>query len=394
MRLTLEQQKSEQACEILRELDVDLWLIWVRETAEMADPALKLVVGNDLVWQSALLYSKTGERVAIVGSLDAGGLEPLKLFDRIVPYTKTIRETLRTELDHFRPKSIALNWSRDNVSADGLTVGMRALLDEYLNGTPYASRFVSAEPVISRLRGRKTAEEITRIQRAVRITQQILTEAASFVRVGQTEIEIHRYVRERMQALGVTDAWQASHNPAVDAGPNKPFGHAGPTLNRTKAGHLLHFDFGVRYQGYCADLQAMFFFGPPREVPGEVQAAFDTVRDAITAAAKFIKPGVRGYEVDAIARTLVQDRGYEEYQHALGHQIGQSAHDGSAILGPLWDRYGSSPRGILEAGNVFTLELHVPTKNCGQVSLEEDVLVTKSGCQFLSKRQTELVCIG
>jgi len=393
VKQTLEQQKSQQACEILRELNLDLWLIWVRETSEMADPVLKLVVGSDLVWQSALLYSKTGERVAIVGSLDAGGLEPLRLFDRVVPYTKTIREALRGELDHFQPRQIAINWSRDNVSADGLTVGMRALLDEYLTETPYPTRFVSADPLISRLRGRKTEEEVSRIQRAVDITQQILAEVASFVRVGQTETEIHQHIRERMRDLGVTDAWQANHNPAVDAGPDKPFGHAGPTSNRTKAGHLLHFDFGVRHQSYCADLQRMFFFGTPQEVPAEVRAAFNTVRDAITAASKAIKPGVRGHEVDAIARTFVQEHGYEEYPHALGHQIGQSAHDGSTILGPLWDRYGSSPKGILEPGNVFTLELHVPTKNHGQVSLEEDILVTKTGCRFLSKRQTELVCI-
>jgi Xaa-Pro aminopeptidase len=179
----------------------------------------------------------------------------------------------------------------------------------------------------------------------------------------------------------------------VDAGPNKAFGHAGPTSNRTKAGHLLHFDFGVRYQGYCADLQRMFFFGAPQEVPAEVRAAFNTVRDAITAASKSVRPGVRGHEVDAIARTFVQEQGYEEYQHALGHQIGQNSHDGSTILGPLWDRYGSSPKGLLEAGNVFTLELYAGTKDYGQVSLEEDILVTKSGCRFLSKRQTELVCV-
>jgi Xaa-Pro aminopeptidase len=393
MTQTLEQRKSHQACEILKELNLDLWLIWVRETSEMADPALRLVVGSDLVWQSALLYSKTGERVAIVGSLDAAGLEPLKLFDRIVPYTKSIREALRDELQRFQPRQIAINYSRDNVSADGLTTGMRALLEEYLTGTPFVDRLVSAEPLVSRLRGRKTEQEILRIRRAVEITQRILTEVPSFVRAGQTEIEIYRLIRQRMQALGVADAWQASRNPAVDAGPNKLFGHAGPSANRTKAGHLLHFDFGVRYQGYCADLQRMFFLGSPQKVPPDVEAAFSTVRDAITAASEHIRPGVQGYEVDAVARTFVQDHGYEEHQHALGHQIGQNAHDGSTILGPVWDRYGSSPKGTLEAGNVFTLELYVTTKNHGQVSLEEDVLVTKTGCRFLSNRQTDLICV-
>ncbi|RDE14284.1 MAG: aminopeptidase P family protein, partial [Candidatus Thorarchaeota archaeon] len=57
-------------------------------------------------------------------------------------------------------------------------------------------------------------------------------------------------------------------------------------------------------------------------------------------------------------------------------------------------RYGESVMGTVEAGNTFTLELYVTTKGYGQVSLEEDVLVTKSGCEFLSNPQKRLICIG
>jgi Xaa-Pro aminopeptidase len=247
--------------------------------------------------------------------------------------------------------------------------------------------------LLIKLRGKKTAEELRRIQKAVRITEKIYAEVQQFVQVGQTELEIYHYFHKRMKEHGVTFAWGADHNPAVDAGPNKQFGHAGPTNNKTKLGHLLHFDFGVRYQGYCSDLQRMFFFSAPKDIPQEVQVAFDTVRDAIRQSSEFIKPGVQGFEVDTVARDFVIEQGYEEYQHALGHQVGQEAHDGGTILGPLWDRYGSSPKGVVESGNVFTLELYVTTKNHGQVSLEENIVITKHGCKFLSKPQTKLICI-
>ena len=85
--------------------------------------------------------------------------------------------------------------------------------------------------------------------------------------------------------------------------------------------------------------------------------------------------------------------GYEEYQHALGHQVGRLAHDGGTLLAPHWERYGNTPNGIVEAGNVFTLELYVTTKDFGQVSLEEDVLGTKDGCRFISKPQKDLICV-
>ncbi len=391
---SLIQEKSQQANTILEELDVDAWMIWVRETKQMADPVLSLVLEGDLVWQSALIYTKRGDRIAIVGNLDASGVEPLNVFDEVIPYTESIRDVLRNTLDRLKPQQIGLNFSRDDVSSDGLSYGMYNLLNEYLEGTTYPERFVSAEPIITRLRGRKTSEELKRITKAVEITEKIYKEASQFVDVNQTELDIYHFFHQRMKEHGVSFAWGVAHNPAVDAGPNKQFGHAGPTKNKTKAGHLLHFDFGIRYQDYCSDLQRMFFFGSPSDIPEEVQHAFETVRDAIQKAAEFVKPGVKGYEVDEITRTFVQQRGYEEYKHALGHQVGQEAHDGGTLLGPLWDRYGSSPKGIVEEGNVFTLELYVTTKNFGQVSLEEDIVVTKNGCRFLSTPQEELVCIS
>jgi Xaa-Pro aminopeptidase len=138
----------------------------------------------------------------------------------------------------------------------------------------------------------------------------------------------------------------------------------------------------------------MFFMGSPSQIPDEIQSAFETVRDAIQAAADFIKPGVKGFEVDQVARRYVQERGFEEYQHALGHQVGQATHDGGTTLGPLWERYGDSPRGIVQPGNVFTLELYVTTENYGQLSLEEDILVTETGSEFLSNPQRELICVS
>ena len=394
MTTSLVQEKSQQALDLLKELDLDAWMIWVRETEQMADPALSLVLGTDLVWQSALIFTKTGQRIAIVGNFDADGIRPLGIFDKIVPYTQDIGETLRTELDTLSPQKIGLNFSRDDVAADGLTYGMYNLLSEYLEGTPYPENFVSAESLLLRLRGRKTPEEIRRIKQAITITEEIYDEAKGFVKVGQTEREIAQFFHERMKAHGVLFAWGADHNPAVDAGPNKGFGHAGPTDNLTKEGHLLHFDFGVRYQGYCSDIQRMFFFGSKTQIPEEVHHAFETVRDAIQASADFIKPGVKGFEVDQVARNYVQEQGYEEYQHALGHQVGQATHDGGTLLGPLWERYGESPKERVESGNVFTLELYVTTQNYGQISLEEDILITETGCEFISKPQRELICIS
>ncbi|NWF96924.1 MAG: aminopeptidase P family protein [Candidatus Thorarchaeota archaeon] len=389
----VEFEKSEQACDILRELDIDIWLVWVRETSQMADPVLPLVFGGDLVWHSALVYCADGTRTAIVGDFDAAAVEESGLFHKVVPYTKSIRDDLVSVLKDADPQKVAVNYSRNDVASDGLTVGMYETLREHLRDTPYVNRLVSAEGLITRLRGRKTNTEIERISRAVEITESILSEIAGRVGPGMTELQVYQTFHELMSRHGVSPAWSASHNPAVDAGPDKQFGHSGPTDRLLVPDNLVHFDFGVKWMGYCSDLQRMFFLGPPSRVPEEVRTAFDTVQEAIQRAAEFMRPGRLGHEVDSIARDFVRERGYEEYKHALGHQLGRAAHDGGTLLGPLWERYGDSPKGVVEVGNVFTLELYVTTREYGQVSLEEDILVTEDGCEFLSHPQRSLIHI-
>lgn len=386
-------QKSQQACALLDELDLDCWLVWVRETMQMADPVMNLILGVDVIGQTALLFTREGERIAITQHHDALGL-PSELFDRIVPYTKGAGQSLRKELARLDPRRIAVNFSLENEAADGLTLGMYRLLQDMLRETPYADRLVSAEELIEKLRGRKLPEEVDRIREAIEITERIFDDLSDYLKPGQTENEIAAFANARMKAHSVVSAWDPKYCPAVDAGPDKEFGHAGPTDNRTRSGHLLHFDFGVRARGYCSDLQRMVFFGTPESVPKEVRDAFNTVREAIVTAASFVRPGRLGHEVDAVAREIVLQSGYVEFQHGLGHQIGQFAHDGGTRLAPLWELFGKRPKGKLEKGNVFTLELNVHTDHYGQVSLEENILVTAEGCCLLSHPQEALICIG
>ena len=75
------------------------------------------------------------------------------------------------------------------------------------------------------------------------------------------------------------------------------------------------------------------------------------------------------------AETLVA-AGFPEPMYALGHQLGRAAHDGGTLLGPRWDRYGTAPTGIVEEGNVFTLEFGTAVPGRGYIGLEENVLVT------------------
>jgi Xaa-Pro aminopeptidase len=170
-------------------------------------------------------------------------------------------------------------------------------------------------------------------------------------------------------------------------------GHNAPTDIRIERGHLLHFDFGVRENDYCSDIQRMVYFLKPGESqpPDPVRKGFNTVVQAIQAAFNAVRPGALGMAIDGAARAIVTGAGYPEYKYATGHQVGRLAHDGGAILGPAWDRYGRTPFLPLEVGQVFTLEPGLMVPGYGYVGLEEDILVTKEGAVFLSAPQTKLI---
>jgi len=394
--MTLIQEKVDQAIEILKEQGTDMWLTFVRETSGVRDPALDLLIGaNDLTWPSALIVTRKGEKIAIIGNLEKDALQRLNVFDEIFGYDTAVSELLRTTITRLNPDRIAVNTSRNNVHADGLTHAMYEFLKEYLAGTPYAERLVSAEPIINSLRGRKTPAELGRIRKAVEITDEIFKKTYDFIKVGMTEIEVGAYMHKLANEYGVGLAWPAENCPAVNSGPNSPVGHNGPTDIKIERGHIIHFDFGVKYEDYCSDIQHVCYVlrEGETEAPVEIQRGFITLRTAVEKSREAMKAGVAGNSIDTISREIVTDSGYPEYPYALGHQLGRVAHDGGALLGPLWEKYGDSPNQKLEVGQVFTIEPGLAIPGYGYLGLEEDVVITAKGAEYIGEPQREIILI-
>ena len=388
----LVREKLDQAPSILEEHGVDLWLTLVRETLLTRDPCLDLIAGTYCAWQSAFLLSRSGERIAIVGRYDAPSVEQLGAYSEVQGYDESIRPGLRETIERFAPETIALNYSPSDPAADGLTHGLWLVLLETLEGTPYADRLVSSRPIVGSLRGRKSSFEIARIRAAIAETEEIFAHIGERIGPGMKETEIAAIMHAEVSRRGLGYAWEAAHCPAVNAGPEKDVGHTGPTELETRRGELLHMDFGVEKDAYCSDLQRVWYLldDGESEPPEDVLNAWSAVWASMDAGAAVLRPGVAGHEVDAAARASLVSAGYEEPKYALGHQLGRSAHDGGTLLGPRWDRYGDAPLGLVEEGNVYTLEYGAPVPGRGYIGLEEDVLVTADGLEWLSTPQREL----
>src|SRR5690554_2380725 len=387
-------EKIEQAIKILNEKNVDTWITFVRESSTTRDPILDMIAGINFTWHTALIINKDGDTTAIVGSIETDNLKnsPYKI---VIGYLQSIREPLNDYLKKKNPEKIAINFSKNSVLSDGLTHGMYLLLLDFLKGSGFENKLITSEEIISTLRGRKSPAELSLMREAVKETLRIFNEVSNYIRPGVSEIEIADFIKALAKVDGYEMAWDEDHCPAVFTGPDTQGAHSGPTERKVEKGHLVNIDFGIKYNGYCSDLQRTWYVLKDGEdkAPVEVELGFNVVRDAIQKVADNLKPGVMGCEMDDIARNFITKSGYEEFPHGLGHQVGKNVHDGGGGLLPRWERYGNAPYMKVEESQVYTIEPRLKVDGYGTATIEEEVFVTKDGCEFISKPQKELILI-
>jgi Xaa-Pro aminopeptidase len=389
----LVKEKVAQAVGILNELDIDMWMLVGRETSTLCDPSIPIVVGAGATWASAFIITRSGETHAIVGTGDVAQIEADGIY---TPhgYVQGWSEPLREIISRFDPRTIALNYSTDNDKADGLTHGMWLNLNRALDRTPYPMRFVSAEPIAARVRGRKSPEERKRIAHACAETERLFAEMTEWVQIGTTEQEIQQFLHRRCRELGYGLSWEKEYNPTVTAGDQSPIGHVGPTTHAVEKGKLLRLDFGITIDGYSSDMQRTWYFlkDDETDAPPPVRRDFDTVRRAIMAGFDAVRPGIPGWQVDEAAREFFAERG-KEWQFSLGHQLGHVAHDGGGGFYPRWERYGDKPNEIIEVGQCYVLEIGTFVEGYGMIALEDDLEVTENSARWFSPPQTELLLV-
>src|SRR4029453_17769263 len=114
---------------------------------ETPERAWEILAPGMVVWHSALLLTKEGDRIAIVGQGDDDLFRKSGLYSHVESYVQGISELLRITLVRFDPQQIALDFSKSNPNADGLTYGMFLTLNDILSGSPYLERLVSADPI-------------------------------------------------------------------------------------------------------------------------------------------------------------------------------------------------------------------------------------------------------
>lgn len=252
------------------------------------------------------------------------------------------------------------------IEASSMLVSLWLRLQEDLKDVP----LVPTSGLVEELRMVKDEQEIAAIRRAIYIAQRAFGVAKASMHRDQTEKEVADLLEQQIRAFGGT----CSSFPAIIAsGPRAALPHAGATEARVGQYDFVLCDWGAR-DHYISDLTRMLIFSKPSDQLVKIHAA---VRGAQEAAFAAIRPDASLADVDAAARKVIEDAGFgEKFSHSLGHGIGLEVHEAP--------RMASSEKGVLKPGMVVTVEPGIYLPGWGGVRLEDDVLVTESGCEILS----------
>ena len=262
------------------------------------------------------------------------------------------------------------------------TVRMRVMELRLLEDAFLRPRIDAAEGIFAALRMTKDALELDLMRRAVQIAEAALLATLPSIRAGQSERQIAAELV--VQALRAGSDAELPFAPIVASGPNSALPHASVTDRVLQPGDLLTLDWGAAHGGYMADLTRTYAIG---DVDPELKTIYELVRAANQAARAATRPGAVAAEIDAAARAVITDGGYGDYFiHRLGHGLGLEGHEDPSMHG--------RNETALAAGMTFTVEPGIYLPGKGGVRIEDDVVVTESGCESLSTLPRELKVIG
>lgn len=236
------------------------------------------------------------------------------------------------------------------------------------------SRLCPLTHPIQKIRMIKDAEEIALLKKAGTLNKK----GFDFLKRSLVE-----GVTEKQLTLDLEIFWLKNGGEGLAFSPIIAFGaetavpHHYPSETKLKKGDTVLFDIGVKIGHYHSDMTRTLFFGKPRHIV--MKEIYFVVEQAQELAFSFLRPGMSVKKIDALTRAFITKAGYGEFfPHGLGHGVGLEIHELPVLKKEAKDT-------LLEEGMVVTIEPGVYLPQIGGVRIEDTVLITKRGYQFLTR---------
>jgi Xaa-Pro aminopeptidase len=294
-------------------------------------------------------------------------------------------ERAEAEVEGWEPITVGGEWlaaiaerleGRVGFEDDHMAVRVLEKLREKL---PEGVEPVAAGGSVERLRRVKDEQELAAIAAASELADEVWRWSVERGLAGRSERDVARAAEARIRELGADPSFPA----IVAAGPNGALPHAEPGERVIGRGELVVFDMGAKLDGYCSDGTRTYATGEPGEIG---RGVYEVVREAQAAALEAIAAGVKGEDVDAVARKVIDAAGHgERFGHGLGHGVGLEVHEGPRLSLRSDDE--------LAPNEVVTVEPGVYLPGDFGVRIEDLVVVTADGLRNLSGLPKELTLV-
>lgn len=398
---------------------VDAWLLLCRENNN--DPLARHVGCENAGGTAAFLFFRTGDgqtgdgqtgdgqtgdgqatdgqtgsglySVAASPRGEAASLAEKNMLSEVIAIERgrAVWDIVEAQFERFAPNVIAINTGSSPI-ADGLSHTQYAAMTRALPAQ-WTDRMTSAEPLIRTLLSVKLPAEVDIMRRAAELTAQWEVEAyAAAVPGVTTDRDIADFLEARMAEAGVGDGWSPEQNPAVNSGKDR--GHSHPTERVIQPGDFIQTDFGIRvHDMWVTDIQRFAYVLAPGETepPADALAKWKAAKAGNRAAFQAMRPGVTGADVDAAQRRVMEANGSLSVMWGTGHPVGYWAHDSGPGLS------GRSTGQPLEAGMTFAFDgFHswpLTDSTTKTISVEEMVVITETGAEWLTAPQEDLILI-
>jgi Xaa-Pro aminopeptidase len=245
-----------------------------------------------------------------------------------------------------------------------------ALKEQSKEGKPL--EMVPLDNVMTKIRRVKDDNEIDLIRKSVGVAEEAFEAIRAVIQVGQTENYLAGQLVFELRSRGASNS---SFPVIVAAGANSSLPHYRPGETLVQKDQPLLIDWGALYKGYCSDLTRTLMIG---RVSDRMKHIYKVVLESQQAAISFLRPGVTTTQADRVARDIIDKAGFKDFfGHGLGHGIGREIHELPAMN-------RTTKEEELRPGMVVTVEPGIYLPGEGGVRIEDDVLITHSGCEVLS----------
>ena len=291
------------------------------------------------------------------------GFEVLQI-DRQNPYSKRINEAIAD----FGVETLGYE-------EDYLTVSELLYYEKSLE-----AKLVPMNRKINGFRSVKEPWELELMRKAQQITDKAFSEVLTKIKAGMTEKEVQT---ELIYCLYKNGADNLAFDPIVVSGPKTSMPHGVAGQRVIQEGDFITMDFGALYGSYCADMTRTVAVGYATD---EMKEVYETVLKAQKAAIAATKAGMKGKDVDAVARKIIADAGYGEYfGHGYGHCLGMEVHEAP----------NCSPSGetVMEVNMISSAEPGIYLPGKFGVRIEDVVIFTEDGCENITASPKNLIIL-